>query len=154
MELIESGKILFLFDNVRTDNSNHTLWINKFIEKYNKNRFVITIQEDFFQSLDVKQIPDYGAIFKQIYIQYIGKSQIREMVTKWADNREDIIDVDDTVNKIDAYCNQINFAKTPFNIAIFMVIWDEDNNFVPTNEAIVMKNYRPRSHCVVNMDLD
>lgn len=141
MELIESGKILFLFDNVRTDNSNHTLWINKFIEKYNKNRFVITIQEDFFQSLDVKQIPDYGAIFKQIYIQYIGKSQIREMVTKWADNREDIIDVDDTVNKIDAYCNQINFAKTPFNIAIFMVIWDEDNNFVPTNEAIVMENY-------------
>ena len=109
---------------------NHTLWINKFIEKYNKNRFVITIQEDFFQSLDVKQIPDYGAIFKQIYIQYIGKSQIREMVTKWADNREDIIDVDDTVNKIDAYCNQINFAKTPFNIAIFMVIWDEDNNFI------------------------
>lgn len=140
-ELIESGKMLFLFDNVKTDNPDHTLWISKFIEKYNKNRFVITIQEDFFQSLDMKQIPDYGTIFKQIYIQYMGKSQIREMVTKWAGNRENVVDVDDTVNKIDSYCNQINFAKTPFNIAIFMVIWDEDNNFVPTNEAIVMENY-------------
>ena len=71
----------------------------------------------------------------------MGKAQIREMVTKWASTRTDIIDINDTVNKINSYCNQINFAKTPFNIAIFMVIWDEDNNFVPTNEAIVMENY-------------
>jgi len=141
IELIDSGKMLFLLDNVKTDDSNHTSWITKFIEKYYKNRFVLTIQEDFFQSLDVKQIPDYGSDFEKIYIQYMGKAQIREMVTKWASAREDIIDINDTVNKIDSYCNQINFVKTPFNIAIFMVIWDEDNNFVPTNEAIVMENY-------------
>ena len=141
IELIESGKMLFLFDNVKTDNSNHTLWITKFIEKYNENRFVLTILEDFFQSIDVKKLPDYGTTFKHIYIQLMGKAQIREMVTKWAGTRADIIDINDTVNKIDSYCNQINFAKTPFNIAIFMVIWDEDNNFVPTNEAIVMENY-------------
>lgn len=141
IELIETGKLLFLFDNVKTDNPNHTLWISKFIEKYNKSRFIITIQEEFFQALDVKQIPEYGAVFKEIYIQYMGKAQIREMVTKWSSQRDTIIDINDTVNKIDSYCNQINFAKTPFNIAIFMIIWDEDNNFVPTNEAIVMENY-------------
>lgn len=141
IELVESGKMLFLLDNIETDNSNHTLWISKFIKKYNKNRFVLTIQEEFFQSLDVKQLPDYGTVFKEIYIQYMGKAQIRDMVTKWVSNREENIDINDTVNKIDSYCNQINFAKTPFNIAIFMVIWDEDNNFVPTNEAIVMENY-------------
>ena len=141
IELMESGKMVFLLDNVKTDNLDHTLWLTKFIEKYNKNRFVLTIQEEFFQSLDVKQIPDYGTVFKEIYIQYMGKAQIREMVTKWASTRADIVDINDTVNKIDSYCNQINFAKTPFNIAIFMVIWDEDNNFVPTNEAIVMENY-------------
>lgn len=141
IELIESGKMLFLLDNVKTDNPDHTLWITKFIQKYNKNRFILTIQEEFFQSLDVKQIPDYGTVFKEIYIQYMGKAQIREMVTKWASTRGDKIDINDTVNKIDSYCNQINFAKTPFNIAIFMVIWDEDNNFVPINEAIVMENY-------------
>lgn len=141
IELIEYGKMVFLLDNVKTDNPDHTLWLTKFIEKYNKNRFVLTIQEEFFQSLDVKQIPDYGTVFKEIYIQFMGKAQIREMVTKWAGTRADMIDINDIVNKIDSYCNQINFAKTPFNIAIFMVIWDEDNNFVPTNEAIVMENY-------------
>ncbi len=141
IKLIESGRMLFLLDNVKTDNAEHTLAITKFIEKYHGNRFVLTLQEEFFQSLDVKQIPDYGAIFKKIYIQYMGKSQIREIVTKWAKTRGDDVDINDVVNKIDSYCNQINFAKTPFNISVFLVLWDEDNNFIPTNEGIVMENY-------------
>lgn len=141
IKLIESGKMLFLLDNVKTDNAEHTLVITKFIEKYHGNRFVLTLQEEFFQSLDVKQIPDYGAIFKKVYIQYMGKSQIREIVSKWAKTRGDNVDINEVVNKIDSYCNQINFAKTPFNISIFLVLWDEDNNFIPTNEGIVMENY-------------
>ena len=140
-DLISLGKMVFLIDNVKTSDSNHTKWIKKFIETYSNNRFILTIEEEFFQSLDVKQIPDYGTTFKEIYIQYMGKSQIRAMVTKWAKGREDMIDITETVNKIDSYCNQINFAKTPFNIAVFMVIWDEDSNFVPSNEGIVMENY-------------
>ncbi len=47
----------------------------------------------------------------------------------------------DVVDKIDGYCNQINFAKTPFNVSVFVVLWDSDNNFVPQNEGIVMQNY-------------
>lgn len=141
MGLIESGTILFLLDNVKTDNQEHTIIINRFVKKYNKNRFILAIQEDFFQSIDTKQIPEYGTVFKEIYIQFMGKAQIREMVTKWTSTREDIINIDDTVNRIDSYCNQINFAKTPFNIAIFMIIWDNDNNFIPVNEAIVMESY-------------
>lgn len=141
IELVESGRMMFLFDNVDTGNNNHTLWLNKFMKKYGKNRFILTIQEEFFQSLDAKRLPDYGLAFKKIYIQYMGKTQIRQMVNKWASVREDITDTDDIVNKIDSYFNQINFAKTPFNIAIFMILWDEDNNFVPTNEGIVMENY-------------
>lgn len=141
IELVETGKILFLFDNVNANNSNHTLWITEFVGKYNKNRFILTVQEEFFQSLDVKKLPDYGTVFKEIYIQFMGKAQIREMVTKWASNRTDNVNINDIVNKIDSYCNQINFAKTPFNITIFMIIYDEDNNFIPTNEALVMENY-------------
>ena len=141
IKLIESGRMLFLLDNVKTDNAEHTLAITKFIEQYHGNRFVLTLQEEFFQSLDVKQIPDYGTLFKKVYIQYMGKSQIREIVTKWAKTRGDDVDINDVVNKIDSYCNQINFAKTPFNISIFLVLWDEDNNFIPTNEGIVMENY-------------
>lgn len=141
IKLVESGKLVFLIDNVKTSDSCHTNWITSFVREYGNNRFVLTIEEDFFQSLDVKQIPEYGTTFKEVYIQYMGKSQIRAMVTKWARGREEIVNIDDTVNKIDFYCNQINFAKTPFNVAVFMVIWDDDNNFIPTNEGIIMENY-------------
>lgn len=141
IELIERGKVLFLIDNVNTEDSNITLWIRQFIEKYSRNRFILTIQEEFFQSLDVKILPDFGAVFSKIYIQYMGKLQIRELVTKWAGARADVIDINEVVNKIDSYCNQINFAKTPFNISIFLILWDTDNNFVPINEGIVMENY-------------
>lgn len=140
-DLIAAGKMVFLIDNVKTNDSNHTKWITKFIETYGNNRFVLTIEEEFFQSLDVKQIPDYGTVFREVYIQYMGKAQIRAMVTKWAKDRDDVVDINEVVDKIDSYCNQINFAKTPFNIAVFMVIWDMNNDFVPTNEGIVMQNY-------------
>lgn len=140
-QIIDDGKIVFLIDNVKTSNADHTIWLTKFINEYNKNRFILTIEEEFFQSIDVKELPDYGSEFKQIYIQYMGKAQIRAMVTKWANGRDNITSIDETVDRIDSYCNQINFAKTPFNIAIFMVIWDNDHNFVPVNEGIVMENY-------------
>lgn len=142
LELLEKGNLLLLLDNVEIDNSRHTSSIVEFAEKYSQNRFILTAQEDFFQSLDIKQIPQYGMDLKMIYIQYMGKAQIRELVTKWANfRREEEIDINDVVNKIDSYCNQINFAKTPFNITIFLVLWDEDSNFIPINEGIVMENY-------------
>lgn len=84
IEIINSGKMIFLIDNVETSNSEQSLILSKFIKKYNNNRFVLALQEEFFQSLDIKEIPDYGADFKKIYIQYMGKSQVRELVTKWA----------------------------------------------------------------------
>lgn len=141
INLITSGQMVFLIDNVDINRNDHTKWIEKFNNAYKENRFIMTIEEEFFQSLDVKQIPNYGTDFKEIYIQYMGKRQIRDMVTKWAEGRNDIVNIDDIVNKIDSYCNQINFAKTPFNIAVFMVICDENSNFVPSNEGIVMQNY-------------
>ena len=141
INLINTGKMVFLIDNVDSSDHKHTRWLEKFIKEYNNNRYILTIEEEFFQSLDIRQLPDYGASFKEIYIQYMGKSQIRSIVTKWAEGREDDINVNETVNKIDSYFNQINFAKTPFNIAILMVIWDESSGYVPSNEGIIMENY-------------
>ncbi|MGN6714390.1 metallophosphoesterase [Anaerocolumna jejuensis] len=140
-DLISDGKLIFLIDNIDISDGIHTMMLTKFIKDNNKNRFYLTIKEEFFQSLDIKKIPDYGENFKKLYIHFFGKAQIREMVTRWASKREDIVNVDDVVEKIDGYCNQINFAKTPFNVSIFMVLWDFDKNFIPQNEGIIMQNY-------------
>ncbi len=140
-ELINNGKVVFLIDNIDVSNSNHSFILSKFIKKNSGNRFILTAKEEFFQSIDVKKLPEYTNDFKKLYINTFGKAQIRELVTKWPGRREDVEDVSEVVEKINDYCESINFAKTPFNVSIFMVLWDFDKNFVPQNEGIVMENY-------------
>lgn len=140
-ELIDNGKVVFLIDNIDIANTDHTVLLSKFVEENSANRFVLTTKEDFFQSIDVKEFPEYTKNFKKLYINTFGKAQIRELVTKWAGRREDVTDVSEIVEKINGYCESINFAKTPFNVSIFMVLWDSDKNFFPQNEGIVMENY-------------
>ena len=62
------------------------------------------------------------------------------MITKWGKGKEGF-DANEMTKKIVTYCNNINFAMTPFNIAVFMTIWDVDRNFVPVNEGKVMRTY-------------
>lgn len=140
-ELVYEGKLVFLIDNIDISNDIQINMLTDFINNNKDNRFFLTIKEEFFQSLDIKKIPEFGQNFKKFYIHYFGKSQIRELVTRWATSKVDAIDINDIVDKIDGYCNQINFAKTPFNVSIFMVLWDDDKNFVPQNEGKVMQNY-------------
>lgn len=140
-ELINNGRVLFLIDNIDISDASHTVLLSKFIEENSLNRFILTIKEEFFQSIDVKKLPEYTKGCKKLYINTFGKAQIRELVTKWARRRDDVVDVSEVVEKINGYCDSINFAKTPFNVSIFMVLWDSDKNFIPQNEGIVMENY-------------
>ena len=134
-------EILMLVDDYVGSGDNHTILLSKFIEENSGNRYILTTKEEFFQSIDVKKLPEYTKDFKKLYINSFGKAQIRELVTKWAGRRDDVEDVSEVVEKINGYCESINFAKTPFNVSIFMVLWDSDKNFVPQNEGIVMENY-------------
>ncbi len=140
-ELIGNCKVVFLIDNIDISDYKHTDLLSKFIEENSGNRFILTTKEEFFQSIDVKKLPEYIKEFKKLYINTFGKAQIRELVTKWIGKRNDVEDVYEVVEKINGYCESINFAKTPFNVSIFMVLWDSDKNFIPQNEGIVMENY-------------
>lgn len=140
-KLIHNGRCIFLIDNIDVNSSDHTNLINSFIRHYSSNRFVLAIQEDFFESLDVKSLPDYGCEFEKVYIGTFRKNQVRELVTKWASGKESVKNIKAVVEKINNYCDQLNMAKTPFNISIFMVIWDSNRSFIPQNEAYVMENY-------------
>ncbi len=140
-EIINNGQCIFLIDNLKIDNSDHTKMISDFIKSYSYNKFVLAIQEDFLESLDVKKFPDYGSEFKKIYVGTFRKNQVRELVTKWASEKESVRNIKAVVEKINSYCDQLNMAKTPFNISIFMVIWDSNRSFIPQNEAYVMENY-------------
>ena len=65
-ELIRKGKIVFLIDNIDISNANHTVLLSKFIEENGENRFVLTTKEEFFQSIDIKKLPEYIKDFKKL----------------------------------------------------------------------------------------
>lgn len=138
--MLSSGRIVCLFDNVNLSNADHIVWIQSFISSYPNNRFIFAAEENFYQTYTLKDLPDFGIRYKTVYLQYFGKKQVREMLTKWGNGKEEF-DVNKMTQKIVTYCNNINFVMTPFNIAVFMTIWDGDRNFVPINEGKVMRKY-------------
>ena len=138
--MLSSGRVVCLFDNVNISNTDHLVWIQAFIKEFSNNRFIITAEEKFYQTYTIKELPDFGIAYRSVHIECFGKRQVREMVTKWGCGKEGF-DANEMTQKIVAYCNNVRFAMTPFNIAVFMTIWDTDRNFVPINEGKVMRTY-------------
>lgn len=138
--MLSNGKVICLFDNVNISKADHLLWINNFTKLFPNNRFIFAAEEKFYQTYTLKELPDFGVKYKAVYLEYFGKRQVREMVTKWGEGKIGF-DANEMTQKIVTYCNNIHFALTPFNIAVFMTIWDVDRNFVPINEGKVMRTY-------------
>lgn len=138
-EMSEAGHFNLLIDNLDVKSGYHCKWVADFMEEHPNIRCFVTVEEEFFQVLDVKQMPEVFDEYNISYIQYLGRNQIRQLVSNWSGG--DSTEVDDVVRRIDRYCNHINFAKTPFNISIFMVIWDFDGSYIPANEGLLMQNY-------------
>ena len=138
--ILSNGKALCLFDNVNISSADHIRWMHSFTKAFPQNRFVFSAEEKFYQTYTLKELPDLGVECKPVYLEVFGKRQVREMVTKWGEGK-DGFDANEMTQKIVTYCNNINFAMTPFNIAVFMTIWDNDRNFVPINEGKVMRTY-------------
>ena len=138
--MLSEGKVICLFDNVSLTNSDHILWIQNFVKSFPNNRVIFAAEEKFYQTYTLKELPDLGAKYKCVYLEYFGKRQVREMVTKWVAGKEGV-DANEITQKIVTYCNNIRFAMTPFNIAVFMTIWDSDKTFIPINEGRVMQTY-------------
>lgn len=138
--MLSNGKIICLFDNVNMSSADHIAWIQAFAKAFPNNRFIFAAEQRFYQTYTLKEFPDFGVKYKPVYLECFGKRQVREMITKWGKGKEGF-DANEMTNKIVTYCNNINFAMTPFNIAVFMTIWDVDRNFVPVNEGKVMRTY-------------
>lgn len=138
--MLLNGKLICLFDNINISNVDHCLWIQNFVRAFPDNRFIFSCEEKFYQTYTLKELPQFGAKYKSVYLEYFGRRQVREMVTKWGEGKSGF-NANEMTQRIVTYCSNIHFAMTPFNIAVFMTIWDVDRNFVPVNEGKVMRTY-------------
>ncbi len=138
--LLTSGKVVCLFDNLNISNVNHITVIKAFTQLYPNNRFIFAAEEKFYQTYSLKELPDFGVRYKTVNLSCFNKRQLREMVSKWGEGKVGF-NANEMTQKIVTYCNNTHFRMTPFNIAVFMTIWDVDRSFVPINEGKVMRTY-------------
>ncbi len=138
--LMEKGEILYLFDNFDSSNKSHKLLVKKINDEYQNNRVVLTVEETFFQEHSYADTPEIGIKHRCVYIDYFTKKHLRNMLEKWSVGKEDF-DTNKMTNQLMAYCNNTFFSLSPFNIAVFMTIWENDRSFIPVNEGLVMQRY-------------
>lgn len=139
-KMMEDGKILYLLDNFEISNPSHLRWVKELTDSFPKNKFVITVEENLYKG---NASIDYGHIgieYKSVFIDSFNKNQVRAMVKKWGEGKDNL-DINSMTNQIMTYCDNTLFALSPFNIAVFMTIWDIDRNFIPINEGKVMEYY-------------
>lgn len=138
--MMENGEILYLLDNFDISDSNHIRWVKELINSYPHNRFIFAVEQTFYQENLCIDNPEIGIDFKPVYIDYFNKNQVRDMVRKWGKGKDNL-DVNTMTKQIMTYCNNTLFSLSPFNIAVFMTIWDVDRSFIPINEGKVMEHY-------------
>ncbi len=140
-DALNDGDVVYLIDNMNMRDPNQVLAIENLIKNHENSHIIVTVEHDMLYEVDVKEYPAVLQGYRKIYIGTLGKHQIRDFVNQWTGNTNDESYKNTLVEKIDNFCNQINFAKTPFNISLLMVLADSDNNFEPINESLVMENY-------------
>lgn len=138
--LIKNGKILYLLDDFDPSIKSHRSLLDIINNDYQNNRFILTVEETFFQEHSYTNTFDIGIEHKCIYIDYFTKKHLRDMLKKWSVGKDDF-DSNKMTNQIMSYCNNTLFSLSPFNIAVFMTIWENDRSFLPVNEGIVMQQY-------------
>lgn len=138
--LIKKGKILYLLDNFDPLIKSHMILLDSINKDYQNNRFILTVEETFFQEHSYTDPFDIGIEHKCIYIDYFTKKHLRDMLEKWSVGKDNF-DSNKMTNQLMSYCNNTLFSLSPFNIAVFMTIWESDRSFSPVNEGIVMQQY-------------
>lgn len=136
--LLKNGNALLLIDNFDFNNSNNIEIVKNLIENYNDNRFIITTEEDIFNSIEAK-LPDLGCMFKSIYIRTLNKKQIRNLASKWYDFA--YYDEDSIVDNIIRHFNDTGMPRTPFMLSLVLSIFNKNKTFNFINEASVIQRF-------------
>jgi len=137
--LAEKGICVFFFENFETAGKKEIEKIKHFVEKYPNNRFIFSAIEtidtdEINQSLDVI-LPEVTRVF----IHSLGKHQVRNLAQNLIGSDTSINE--NIVDKTMLCFKNTNLPKTPFIVSLVLSICQENADFVPINESVVMENF-------------
>ncbi len=137
--LAEKGICVFFFENFETAGEKEIEKIKCFVEKYPKNRFIFSAIE----TIDINEINHaVDAILSEVsrvYIHSLGKHQIRHLAQNLLGSQNPVNE--NIVDKTMLCFKNTNLPKTPFIVSLVLSICQENTDFVPINESVVMENF-------------
>ena len=139
--LLESGYMVVMFDNCEDESIVYNETINRFIESYNKNKYIFACNEaptKYFNNIKGDIIKDDSIKF--IYLRGLEKHQVRTLTESFIGNNIE----DETTPKIENLLKCLrhtNLPRTPFIVSLVLSIAKTNNNYIPVNEAIVVENF-------------
>lgn len=139
-KMLKLGDCILLIDNFNLNNLKHLHALNEFIQNYPLNRYIITTNENIFHTINLHDFPSLYINYDQLYIRTFDRNKTRQLIRNWFSNREEI-DIDILLDKITSNLYHINLPRTPLIISLFLAICEEQKDFVPINEAVLLERF-------------
>lgn len=134
-----NGNILILIDNLNIKDRKNMDRLRTFCSKYNKNRFILCMNENLLETVKIEKMPDIGLKYKTLYMYSFKRGQIRELVGKWFINSN--VDEDIILNKTMSSLREICIPQTPLMVSLLLWIIEKQSNFTPINEASLVEKF-------------
>lgn len=137
--LLKDGKCTILFDDFAFIGQKKFQMLSKFLEDNNKNTFIFAIDENFYQALNMEDIPDLGIDIEKIYLHSFSVNDARSLTKNWF--KYDTIDIDSLLVKTLRTISKINLPRTPVILSIFLWILEKEEDFRPINKASLLERF-------------
>lgn len=136
---LSEGNCLILIDNLEVGNKKNLEDLKSFANSFNKNRFILTIDESALTDMGIVELPDFGINFQKVYIHAFKRKQIKELIEKWYGDNPKNINTEELFDRINQGILSINLPRTPLIVSITALILEKDFDFRPINKASLLE---------------
>ena len=135
INLLKQGKCVACFDNMPHSDIAIHREVQAFIAEYPGNKFVITAEERFEESVAPDSLRKMGISRDPVFIHSFSRRQVRDLVTRWLPESPD---VPQQTTKILQSIRKLGVPSTPFLISVFLWIRERNVHFSPINHAAII----------------
>lgn len=145
-DFLKKHHIVLLIDNLTFNDSNKIELdrIEKLLSQYPNIQILATSLKSVESVLpiDFFKYPFFSA-FKTVHISSFKTKQIRSLIKQWFFKSE-LFDTPLKMDKLIEFFTTLNLPRTPLAISMFLWIIEQQENYRPVNQAVMLENFIER----------
>jgi hypothetical protein len=137
--ILDEGLAVVLFENIMSIDEDRHEVISRFMERLNRNRFILFIRSNFGESVDSLLDASFPNVTDVFHIQPFSRLLLREFIRKWDLKLRASEDV--TLDQVITRFRELALPLTPFYLTLLFTVYERDSSFRPTNTASLVENF-------------